>query len=46
MSAGAVSVTAGTPAAPKRERHMLQVQEGEGHMLKVVQERGGHIKGA
>ena len=35
----AVSVTAGTPAAPKRERHMLQVQEGVGHMLQV-QERG------
>ena len=30
MSAGAVSVTAGRPAAPEREGHMLQVQERGG----------------
>ena len=34
MSAGAVSVTAGTPAAPKREGHMLQVQVRVGHINK------------
>ena len=30
MSAGAVSVTAGTPAAPEREGHILQVEERGG----------------
>ena len=44
MSAGAVSVTAGTPAAPEREGHMLQVQEGVGHMFQIHSRgtRSGH----
>ena len=35
-----LAVTAGRPAAPEREGHVLQVQERVGHMFQV-QERGG-----